>query len=174
VETWRTEIPDFDLLLSARQELLHREDQATPEEAQLDTQTAQPSKQLSAAMPDELPTAIPDSSLEPDSSTPAEAPVPSQLSAKVNITAPAESSTPALLRPQGHRAASLQAVHETPGSSTAPSEIGLDGSEADDKEDEASLNHILTNVVILYEFILEITALVQARASVLQDVQFSS
>lgn len=66
---------------------------------------------------------------------------------------------------------SLQVVHETPGSSTAPSEAG-ETEEASEKEDGASLNHILTNVVILYEFILEITALVQARASVLQDVRF--
>ncbi|EEP81362.1 predicted protein [Uncinocarpus reesii 1704] len=37
----------------------------------------------------------------------------------------------------------------------------------------ATLGHVLTNVVILYEFVLELTALVQMRASMFQEVTLS-
>ncbi|EER25534.1 hypothetical protein CPC735_066340 [Coccidioides posadasii C735 delta SOWgp] len=39
-------------------------------------------------------------------------------------------------------------------------------------EDCVTLGHVLTNIVILYEFILELTALVQMRASMFQEVNF--
>ena len=38
---------------------------------------------------------------------------------------------------------------------------------------EVSLSHLLTNVVILQEFILELAAVVQVRASLFEEVQFS-
>ena len=37
---------------------------------------------------------------------------------------------------------------------------------------EASLNHVLTNIVILQEFILEIAAVLQARGNLFEDVRF--
>lgn len=40
-------------------------------------------------------------------------------------------------------------------------------------EKEASLNHVLTNVVILQEFVLEVAALIHARASLVDgEVKF--
>ncbi|KAF2180829.1 hypothetical protein K469DRAFT_639292 [Zopfia rhizophila CBS 207.26] len=47
--------------------------------------------------------------------------------------------------------------------------------EAREKDDirEASLGHILTNVVILQEFVLEIVALMQVRASLFSEVRFA-
>ncbi|KAM5447290.1 hypothetical protein MaudCBS49596_006052 [Microsporum audouinii] len=169
VERWRTEIPDFDPLLSARRELLHREDRS-------DSAGTPPATTEEAAEAAGTETAT-EPPVEPPAEPSPEA-APSRLSAMVNVQAPTEaSSLPALLRPHPRpplRAASsssLQVVHETPGSSSAPSEAG-EPDEPAEREDEASLNHVLTNVVILYEFILEITALVQARASVLQDVRF--
>jgi hypothetical protein len=36
-----------------------------------------------------------------------------------------------------------------------------------------TLGHVLTNVVILHEFILELTAIVYARASLLEEVGFT-
>ncbi|KAF2086479.1 hypothetical protein K490DRAFT_44338, partial [Saccharata proteae CBS 121410] len=38
---------------------------------------------------------------------------------------------------------------------------------------EASLNHVLTNVVILQEFVLELVALLQVRASLFREVRFA-
>jgi len=38
---------------------------------------------------------------------------------------------------------------------------------------EASLLHIITNVVILQEFVLEVVALMQVRASLFGEVKFA-
>jgi hypothetical protein len=38
---------------------------------------------------------------------------------------------------------------------------------------EASLSHVLTNAVILQEFILEMVALMQVRASMFSEVVFA-
>ncbi|KAL9097566.1 MAG: hypothetical protein Q9165_000462 [Trypethelium subeluteriae] len=47
------------------------------------------------------------------------------------------------------------------------------GDEGDEKEiKEASLNHVLTNIVILQEFILEIAAVLQVRGNLFEDVRF--
>jgi hypothetical protein len=56
------------------------------------------------------------------------------------------------------------------GDDTAP------GAEQDTEQDdirEASLLHIITNVVILQEFILELVALIQVRASLFNEVKFA-
>ncbi|KAF2400811.1 hypothetical protein EJ06DRAFT_529910 [Trichodelitschia bisporula] len=50
-------------------------------------------------------------------------------------------------------------------------EVAQDGDEV--VEREASLGHILTNIVILQEFILEIAAIMQLRASLLSEVKFA-
>ncbi|KAF2763312.1 hypothetical protein EJ05DRAFT_33759 [Pseudovirgaria hyperparasitica] len=61
----------------------------------------------------------------------------------------------------------------------SPSEAGNDDDDDDDDDEEqeiikeASLNHILTNIVILQEFILELVALLQIRASLFQEVRFA-
>lgn len=50
------------------------------------------------------------------------------------------------------------------------------GAEKEAKKDdirEASLLHIITNVVILQEFVLELVALIQVRASLFSEVRFA-
>jgi len=53
---------------------------------------------------------------------------------------------------------------------------GLDdserGAEVEAESESVTLGNVLTNTVILYEFILELTALVQVRASLFQEVRF--
>jgi hypothetical protein len=52
----------------------------------------------------------------------------------------------------------------------------FDGSYDDDGQEvsrEASLGHILTNVVILQEFVLELVAIIQVRASMFGEVRFA-
>jgi hypothetical protein len=41
-----------------------------------------------------------------------------------------------------------------------------------DDTKEVTLNHLLTNVIILQEFILELAAIVEVRASLFGEVQF--
>ena len=57
-----------------------------------------------------------------------------------------------------------------------PSEDATSGAEKEDEEQddvrEASLLHIVTNVVILQNFVLELVALMQVRASLFNEVKF--
>ncbi|KAI9723338.1 MAG: hypothetical protein M1812_001222 [Candelaria pacifica] len=43
---------------------------------------------------------------------------------------------------------------------------------AEEKEDEVSVSHLLTNIIILQEFILELAALIQVRASLFGEIKF--
>lgn len=57
-----------------------------------------------------------------------------------------------------------------------PSEDTIAGAEMDEQQDdirEASLLHIITNVVVLQEFVLELVALLQVRASLFSEVKFA-
>lgn len=56
-----------------------------------------------------------------------------------------------------------------------PSDDAGAGAEAEEQDDirEASLLHIMTNVVILQEFVLELVALMQIRASLFNEVKFA-
>jgi hypothetical protein len=48
-----------------------------------------------------------------------------------------------------------------------------DGEQEDIITKEASLNHVLTNVVMLQEFVLQIVAIMQLRASLFEEVRFA-
>jgi hypothetical protein len=54
-------------------------------------------------------------------------------------------------------------------------EAGAEAEEAQSEEEfrEASMGHIVTNVVILQEFVLELVALMQTRASLFSEVRFA-
>jgi hypothetical protein len=58
-----------------------------------------------------------------------------------------------------------------------PSDDAMAGAEAEEEEEddirEASLLHIITNVVILQNFVLELVALMQVRASLFNEVRFA-
>jgi hypothetical protein len=57
-----------------------------------------------------------------------------------------------------------------------PSDDATAGVETEEEQDdirEASLLHIITNVVILQEFVLELVALIQVRASLFNEVKFA-
>ncbi|USW52810.1 Putative FHF complex subunit HOOK interacting protein [Septoria linicola] len=67
-----------------------------------------------------------------------------------------------------------------PSRAEASAESTSEGNEADDAKENrpgtqsASLNHVLTNVVVLQEFVLELTAVLQVRAAVLGDREIRS
>jgi hypothetical protein len=57
-----------------------------------------------------------------------------------------------------------------------PSDAATAGAETDEEQEdirEASLLHIITNVVVLQEFVLELVALMQIRASLFNEVKFA-
>lgn len=46
------------------------------------------------------------------------------------------------------------------------------GGEGKEVYKEVSLSHILTNVIVLHEFVMELVAMVQVRASLFGEVKF--
>jgi hypothetical protein len=71
---------------------------------------------------------------------------------------------------------SLETAEEPDDTSNPPPKLQQPGDDsADDSpaEREASLSHILTNVVILQEFVLELVAIMQVRASMFGEVKFA-
>ena len=56
-----------------------------------------------------------------------------------------------------------------------PGDNATAGAEAEEQDDirEATLLHIITNVVILQEFVLELVALMQVRASLFNEIKFA-
>ncbi|KAI1983792.1 hypothetical protein LOZ53_005695 [Ophidiomyces ophidiicola] len=59
---------------------------------------------------------------------------------------------------------------------TSPSTLAFDPDSVEAGVDlqDVTLGHVLTNIVILYDFVLELTALVQMRGSMFQEVEFGS
>ena len=56
-----------------------------------------------------------------------------------------------------------------------PSDDATAGAETEEQDDvrDATLLHIVTNVVILQEFVLELVALMQVRASLFNEIKFA-
>jgi hypothetical protein len=57
------------------------------------------------------------------------------------------------------------------GSDTPPSPRSPDG-EGKEEKDLVSVSHVLTNVIVLQEFLLELAAMVQVRAGLFDEVRF--
>jgi hypothetical protein len=62
-------------------------------------------------------------------------------------------------------------VVEAPEEPAEASEMSRD--EAETKVSVVSLSHVLTNIVILQEFVLEVAAVIQTRASLLGEIRFT-
>ncbi|KAK2740919.1 hypothetical protein FQN57_005923 [Myotisia sp. PD_48] len=161
VDVWRAEVPDFDIHLSTRQHQLHRNNEELPS---IKTENLDVKKD-----PTSVNRTPGSDGIEPGLST-----VSPKMQA-LSITTPpiaTDAEIPNIsLCPLPSRFHS-----QAPGGDNDNDELHGSGSDSGTNEGEtpkASLSHILTNVIILHEFILELTALVQVRASVLQDIQFT-
>ena len=74
-----------------------------------------------------------------------------------------------MIRSSSHRNDVAEITSET---SSIRSESVTAETKAADETREVTLSHILTNVIILQEFILELAAIVQVRASLFGEVKF--
>jgi hypothetical protein len=88
----------------------------------------------------------------------------------VSRTAAAEALRQRLATPFPPTAAAAAAAAPTTDDtdSTKPDEPTVGGERAS----AATLGHVLTNVVILYEFVLELSAVVQVRASLFEEAGY--
>ncbi|KAJ5988132.1 hypothetical protein N7481_003342 [Penicillium waksmanii] len=193
VRQWQKDLPDFDVLVAARRELLHQGDRP---------QTPTPVRSREASeppVPGSVDRSRPSFPGSPESSLPG-----SRGRSPNNIGSPAMNPSAMAMRGE-----SVARPDESRGSSTSrtvtaealrrrlatpfPPAVTATGSTPTDAEpvgasDEASgeatanaeetdspgatLGHVLTNVVILYEFLLELSAVVQARGSLFEEAGY--
>lgn len=201
VQEWRKQVPDFDILVAARRDLLHEAEEPPSNTEQISgtSTTIFSADRNSLSTPRKL-------QLGSEPGT------PRGRRDLRNITSPQRSIVGSPLRepttfhtpppPDDPESRSFVAEElrkrlatpffpnsETPTKPDQPTEDGaqetgepgqvapdtntsaIDG-EQKAKDETASLGHVLTNVVILYEFLLEISAVVQARGTLFDEAGF--
>ncbi|KUL90485.1 hypothetical protein ZTR_00035 [Talaromyces verruculosus] len=202
LQDWRREIPDFDILVSARRDLLHSDDDDDISRNQRSINTSrQPSQPPTRSVEPPLsPRGRPISNSinqeGPLSSTPGSLPrsmIGSPLR-EPSIQSPVSSSParhPVPFEDLRQRLASSYRVDKTTEQPTSASQENkptnesqtdgpVDGSEQSNHEPPpaqnetvVTLGHILTNAVILYEFILELAAMVQVRGTLFEEAGYA-
>ncbi|KAL3495951.1 Retinoic acid induced 16-like protein-domain-containing protein [Aspergillus germanicus] len=195
VQNWRKTIEDFDILVAARRDLLHDEDEpasgsaeqnplpsgsldrpssTTPRTPQLNSDQATPRDRRDKQNFASPQRTIVGSPLR--ESTTFHSPPPRDSSMARSTAADELRKRLATPFPMGNQSPSRP--NEDADSGTLAPSAGTLEDEAiiDDEQklhqDSATLGHVLTNVVVLYEFLLEISAMVQARATLFEEAGF--
>ncbi|KAJ5585593.1 uncharacterized protein N7459_005393 [Penicillium hispanicum] len=178
VRRWRQDLPDFDVLVAARRELLHQGDR--PHTPTCPREPSGPS----------VPASVDRSRLSYPGSPELSAPDSRGRSPQPRDSSAAGSRGESSVRPPDSRGSSIARADTlrqrlaTPFPSPAAASLGPDSAEvtADvqdaDPADPAllpatTLGHVLTNVVILYEFLLEMSAVVQVRGSLFEEAGYN-
>lgn len=203
LENWRRDIPDFDILVAARRDLLHSEDDDDVSRNQRSINTSRQPSQPPTTHSIEPPLSPRGRSISnsvnqdgPLSSTPGSLPhstIGSPLR-EPSIQPPVSSSPahrPVAVEDLRQRLASsyrIDKAAEQPTSTPQENKFTnenrtdgpVDGSEQPNQEQSpaqnetvVTLGHILTNAVILYEFILELAAMVQVRATLFEEAGYA-
>ncbi|OJJ47307.1 hypothetical protein ASPZODRAFT_132298 [Penicilliopsis zonata CBS 506.65] len=147
VEQWRQEIPDFDILIAARRALLQGSSPALSETTQSAPEsTTSPRGRRSDATMSSPPRSYDQDSYDSDPPSRSSSPSPSLAAEQLR-----------------RRLAAPFPVRASP--KTVAEQAVSDGTSV-----TASLGHVLTNVAILYEFLLELAALVQIRGGLFEEV----
>ncbi|KAL4891794.1 Retinoic acid induced 16-like protein-domain-containing protein [Aspergillus ambiguus] len=195
IQQWRQEVPDFDILVAARRDLLHQEDDPTRysrADASSNPPTRASSERPSRKAPREADVGSPRGrksrplDLQALTSSPKRSVVGSPLrepsvksvqsrdSSAVRAATAAEELRKRLAQPFVETTVPKSALmDESPEDATDnQGEDEGDSSIMDGNPQSATLGHVLTNVVILYEFLLEIAAMVQARGTIFGEAGY--
>ena len=179
-ERWRREIADFDVLVAARRELLH-EDRTRSE--RVSRQASEPPTDRSSL--DWPPGSPRGRSTRPydvlDGSTALSVPrsaIGSPLREPLTRATPSRTASKPrteMTEDMRRRLTLPLPVGEQVAENTLPAveAVTTTAEEPNKAHSVVTLGHVLTNVVILHEFILELTAIVYARASLLEEVGFT-
>ncbi|CEL00535.1 hypothetical protein ASPCAL00135 [Aspergillus calidoustus] len=198
VQNWRKTIKDFDILVAARRDLLHDEhepvsgpaeqnplpsgsldrpssttprtpqlnsDQATPRGRRDKQNFASPQRSL-VGSPLREPTTF--YSPPPRDSSMAQSTAADELRKRLATPFPMGSQSPS--EPDGDAVSST--LIPSAGTPAGAEDEAIIDDEQKPEQGSASLGHVLTNVVVLYEFLLEISAMVQARATLFEEAGF--
>ncbi|KAL2008422.1 hypothetical protein VTN00DRAFT_6616 [Thermoascus crustaceus] len=219
IERWRREIADFDVLVAARRDLLHHEEQPRPHShwgrsrqvseppqaarerplqraaGVLLSESVSPARgrnvrpgevlhdaSAASSRPGSQPRAPLGSSLGEQSARgpPSRAASRNRVVAEelrrrlampLRVDGPAQTSPSAPPPPSESRPGSAE-TQESESGSAESEPVGDEKASGHGKQPEVTLGHVLTNTIILYEFILELTALVQVRASLFEEAGY--
>ncbi|KAL4941285.1 hypothetical protein BDV06DRAFT_194752 [Aspergillus oleicola] len=200
VQEWRKQVPDFDILVAARRGLLHEDDEpsgnpdqipGTPATRSADrpSSTAPRTPQIGSDSPTPRgrrglrDLTSPQRSLlgsplrEPTTFHTPPPPEPSESRNAVAEELRKRLATPFFPvqppnRPENTSESSPQDQEQEPGHKEQESNSAIVDRDQKSINGPASLGHVLTNVVILYEFLLEISAVVQARGTLFEEAGF--
>ncbi|KAL6235307.1 hypothetical protein BDW75DRAFT_209837 [Aspergillus navahoensis] len=196
VQEWRKQIPDFDILIAARRDLLHNDYEPTRKaEQNPGTPVPRPAERSSSNIPrtpqlasdQGTPRGRPDlrdltspqrsivgSPLREATANTIHSPPSRDASEACSTAEELRKRLAAPFLPESKRSASDDRMEN---GAQEPSQADhkmavTDEEERKPKGDTASLGHVLTNIVILYEFLLEISAVMQARGTLFEDAGF--
>lgn len=178
VRQWQQDLPDFDVLVAARRELLHQGER--PQTPARSRESAEP------PVPGSVNRSHPSHPGSPEpfgtgprgrSPLPISSPQVASLRGEASAH-PAESRTSSNSRAEELRQRLTTPFpplavkqHDGPSGDTTTDSTDRDDSVSDHRP-VATLGHVLTNVVILYEFLLELSAVVQARGSLFEEAGY--
>ncbi|KAE8312535.1 Retinoic acid induced 16-like protein-domain-containing protein [Aspergillus transmontanensis] len=193
IQQWRKDVPDFDILVAARRDLLHQDDTAKDTgrlQQPFEASTRLPSERRPLKMPLDSDIGSPrgrSSLVQDPPGTPAsrQAAVGSPLRGS-SLRSPdsRESSSPRMtaaeeLRKRLSKPFQVDHPHKVTMAGEEPEpaadaivEEEAESAIADEEPRSATLGHVLTNVVILYEFLLEVSATVQARSTLFGEAGY--
>ncbi|KAI9926366.1 hypothetical protein MW887_004130 [Aspergillus wentii] len=191
IQNWRKEMPDFDILVAARRDLLHQEGESTPAPNTPRQASGTPSseRQQTRSLLWEADFSSPrgrtsrplENSASPSSQRgAADSPlrdsirVPPSRESSTSRAVAAEELRKRLARPFhfGEPSKNNSANEDPDETANEPVEENPDEAIADERPHSASLGHVLTNVVILYEFLLELSAMAQVRGSLFEEAGY--
>ncbi|GAB1213342.1 hypothetical protein ATERTT37_002491 [Aspergillus terreus] len=193
IQQWRREVPDFDILVAARRDLLHQEDNPA-RYSRAGSSSGTPTRDSSERPPRKTPRAadigsprgrksrpldlqaLTSSPQRPSVGSPLREPsaqsTKSRDSSTSRAAAAAEELRKRLAKPFVETAVRKSTTEdEANDAAEAPAEEGS-SAVMDEEPRSATLGHVLTNVVILYEFLLEIAAMVQARGTIFGEAGY--
>lgn len=202
IERWHDDVPDFDILIRARLDLLHSKDEGRRDLPEADVQKVDPTSNPSSDRRRELSIRLgsetgsprgrqPQKSDRADAS-PSPAAIPSFSRSRFGSPLQSQSTrTPSRARPDSRSAVAEELrrrlampfkLNHSPVLESEPGEEDSENLNSDveqntnansgEPREEVTLGHVLTNTVILYEFILELSAFVQVRGSLFGEAGF--
>jgi len=196
VRQWQKDLPDFDVLITARRELLHQGDRPQTPTRVPSREPSEPAVPGSAdrrpprpAFPGSPESSLPGSRGRSPAHVGSPAMAPSAIrgestarpidsrGSSASRTAAAEALRRRLAMPFPPTVAADATEGETTPkeneeNSEENSEDNVEETPEREESSTATLGHVLTNVVILYEFLLELSAVVQARGSLFEEAGY--
>ncbi|KAJ5280715.1 hypothetical protein N7478_006087 [Penicillium angulare] len=178
VHQWQQNLPDFDVLVAARRDLLHRDERPqTPGRSSVVSEAPGPASvdRSRPSYPGSPEPSIPNSRGQSPQPINPSGSIPGVMRGEPSVR-PIESRGSSISRAPAAEALRQRLAMPFPPAPGPPATDAVE-TDAENSADHGpgstvTLGHVLTNVVILYEFLLELSAVVQARGSLFEEAGY--